>query len=387
MKVLHTADWHLGRLFYGTHLLEDQAYALSQIYTIIEEEKVDAIIIAGDVFDRAVPPVEAVRLWDEFLTKVGEEYKIPLFVISGNHDSGQRLALGAQLLQEKGIHIRGQLTGCVEPVVLATQEGPVHVYMLPYHEPVELQDWLLQEGILTESTSGEESLEVYGAWRDYVKGRTPEGVPIIVVAHAFVAGGLESQSERALLVGGTEAVSPKVWKDFSYTALGHLHRPQRMGIDRIRYSGSLLPYSFDEVGYDKSVTIVELDGTGVTELRTVTIEPLHPVVVLEGPFEEIMRREDWHKSYENAYILVRLTDTTPVIDGMARLRQRFPHIRGLEIVRPPEVEREGAMTPRLEEKDETELFGEFVALVRGDALSEEESKYMERLWREVVEEE
>lgn len=363
MRILHTADWHLGRLFYGTHLTEDQAYVLeNQFYKVLQEESIDAILISGDVYDRAVPPVEAVELWDSVISKLGLDLKIPTIVISGNHDNGVRLEMGRRLLEQSKIYLRGHVNHGLEPILLEDSYGPVAFAPIPFGEE--------QEGYI------EVALEKS---KDYERK--------IALSHAFVAGGVESSSERPLLVGGAGAIHPQVFQGFNYTALGHLHRPQRAGHEMIRYSGSLLPYSFDEVsaktyGHDKSFTIVDMDKSGNCTLSYVPIESKRQLVIIEGFFEDLMKDETIHKKYANDYVLVRLLDGVPIIDGMARLRKVFPMAVALELVGRISEGRESFHETPFYKMNEEDLFKQFIHYVRQSPLTEEEDMLMKKVWHE-----
>ena len=254
MRFIHTADWHLGRYFHGMHLTADQReIIMGQLVPLVQEEKVDAVVIAGDIYDRGVPPVEAVDLFDEFLMKMAEMH-IKVFYIAGNHDSESRLNFGSQLMRASGIFARGRLDDEMAPVVVEDDFGPVAVYLYPYMEPASVRAALGVEKSLDFEQAHELVIERSLAKR-------AGNMRSIAVAHAFLAGGLSSDSERQLAVGGSSNVRPSIFRPFCYTALGHLHNPQRAGADHIRYSGSLMKYSFDEAEQKKGCILVELDGT------------------------------------------------------------------------------------------------------------------------------
>ena len=449
MRILHTADWHLGRLFYNEHLTTDQAHVLEhQFFPLLKEEKIDLVVLSGDVFDRSVPPIEAIELWDSVLHRLAFTENVPMVAISGNHDSGPRLAMGRSAWETQGIHLLGHAHQGMQPIPFQDRHGPIDVWALPYGEVRDMQTELNQLGIIDEninpemnvgsrktskkrrgqcesadlfaslndeditnldnsSSGGNDDMsgidivesdmhvdtnkynwtiaDAYECWSDYAVRRS-KGHRTLCMAHAFVAGGAESESERPLLVGGSGQVPTTVFKDFHYTALGHLHKPQRIGADHIRYSGSLLTYSFDEVGYSKSFTIVDMDGKGSTTISEIPIVGRRQFVSLTGYFDDLLANESLHTQHHNDYVEVRLLDTAPVVDGMRRLRKVFPYCMRLELVGRMEVVRDTTGAKRFKELNERDLFAQFAKEARNEELSEEELAYMETLWHRVLRE-
>ena len=449
MRILHTADWHLGRLFYNEHLTTDQAHVLEhQFFPLLKEEKIDLVVLSGDVFDRSVPPIEAIELWDSVLHRLAFTENVPMVAISGNHDSGPRLAMGRSAWETQGIHLLGHAHQGMQPIPFQDRHGPIDVWALPYGEVRDMQTELNQLGIVDEninpemnvgsrktskkrrgqcesadlfaslndeditnldnsSSGGNDDMsgidivesdmhvdtnkynwtiaDAYGCWSDYAVRRS-KGHRTLCMAHAFVAGGAESESERPLLVGGSGQVPTTVFKDFHYTALGHLHKPQRIGADHIRYSGSLLTYSFDEVGYSKSFTIVDMDGKGSTTICEIPIVGRRQFVSLTGYFDDLLANESLHTQHHNDYVEVRLLDTASVVDGMRRLRKVFPYCMRLELVGRMEVVRDTTGAKRFKELNERDLFAQFAKEARNEELSEEELAYMETLWHRVLRE-
>lgn len=412
MRILHTADWHLGRLFYNEHLTTDQAHVLDhQFFPLLKEEQIDLVVLSGDVFDRSVPPIEAIELWDSVLHRLAFTEKIPMVVISGNHDSGPRLAMGHSAWETHGIHLLGHAHQGINPISFQDAYGQLDVWALPYGEVRDMQSALNRQGVVNSDNSsykGNDEISVVGTaecalgvdtntynwtiadayehWSYYAK-RCSKGHRSLCMAHAFVAGGAESESERPLLVGGSGQVPTTVFKDFTYTALGHLHRPQRIGVDHIRYSGSLLTYSFDEVGYSKSFTIVDIDGKGATTISEIPIVGRRQFVSLTGYFDDLLADESLHIRHHNDYVEVRLLDTAPVVDGMRRLRKVFPYCMRLELVGRMEVVRDTTGAKRFRELNEKDLFAQFAKEARNEELSQEELEYMEGLWHRVLREE
>lgn len=310
MRILHTSDWHLGRLFHRVHLTDDQAHVLEQFVELAREERPDAVLIAGDLYDRAVPPPEAVELLDDVLTRLTAELGIPTFAIAGNHDSAERVGFGARLLAQRELHIAGTL-GQAGVVTLKDAHGEVDFVSVPYAAPEVVRSAFGDETIRGHEAALRAQLAAIAA--------TGSGRRRVAMAHAFVEGATTSESERPLTVGGTGSVDASVFEGFDYVALGHLHRPQQIA-PGVRYSGSLLPYSFSEVGYEKSVSLVELDANGVVQVREIELAPRRRVRVLEGLFEELLAAAP-----SEDYLLVRLEDREPVLDAMARLRRRYPN--------------------------------------------------------------
>lgn len=412
MRILHTADWHLGRLFYNEHLTTDQAHVLEhQFFSVLKDENIDLVVLSGDVFDRSVPPIEAIELWDSVLHRLAFTEKIPMVVISGNHDSGPRLAMGRSAWETHGIYLLGQAHQGMNPILFQDGHGQLDVWALPYGEVRDMQSALNRQGVVNSDNSsykGNDEISVVGTaecalgvdtnkynwtiadayehWSYYAK-RCSKGHRSLCMAHAFVAGGAESESERPLLVGGSGQVPTTVFKGFTYTALGHLHRPQRIGVDHIRYSGSLLTYSFDEVGYSKSFTIVDIDGKGATTISEIPIVGLRQFVSLTGYFDDLLADESLHTRHHNDYVEVRLLDTAPVVDGMRRLRKVFPYCMRLELVGRMEVVQDITGAKRFKELNERDLFAQFAKEARNEELSQEELEYMEGLWHRVLREE
>ena len=412
MRILHTADWHLGRLFYNEHLTTDQAHILDhQFFPLLKEEQIDLVVVSGDVFDRSVPPIEAIELWDSVLHRLAFSENIPMVAISGNHDSGPRLAMGHSAWETHGIHLLGHAHQGINPISFQDAYGQLDVWALPYGEVRDMQSALNRQGVVNSDNSsykGNDEISVVGTaecalgvdtnkynwtiadayehWSYYAK-RCSKGHRSLCMAHAFVAGGAESESERPLLVGGSGQVPTTVFKDFTYTALGHLHRPQRIGVDHIRYSGSLLTYSFDEVGYSKSFTIVDIDGKGATTISEIPIVGRRQFVSLTGYFDDLLADESLHTRHHNDYVEVRLLDTAPVVDGMCRLRKVFPYCMRLELVGRMEVVRDTTGAKRFKELNEKDLFAQFAKEARNEELSQEELEYMEGLWHRVLREE
>ena len=410
MRFLHTADWHLGRIFYGQYLTDDQAYVLEhQFFTILKEEKIDGILLAGDVFDRAVPPIEAIELWDSIITRLAMDYKVPLFVVSGNHDGAERLEVGRSMLSESGIHIWGSPHHALRPFEFESSDGKVAICPMPFSEPRRISDALgfsKNESKLVDTDITEGSLftyvdtneqetdalnlhnydQMYQAWSDRLRNQVPKGMRSIAISHAFVMGGEVGGSERTLSVGGSEQVSPHVFKDFHYTALGHLHGPQRMGADYIRYSGSPLKYSFDEHMQKKSFTIIDMDTKGQVDISTIPVEPKRDVVILEGYFEDLLNNKELQAKHKDDYVQARLLDTMPIMDGMAKLRQVYRCCMTIDLVGRVAAPMADMGDAVFKELNERELFNQFAETVWKEPLTEREQQYINSVWDRILKE-
>ena len=410
MRFLHTADWHLGRIFYGQYLTDDQAHVLeNQFFSILKDEKIDGILLAGDVFDRAVPPIEAIELWDSIITRLAMDYKVPLFVVSGNHDGAERLEVGRSMLSRSGIHIWGSPHHALQPFEFEGADGKVAICPMPFSEPRRIGDALGLGAIVSKPVDidmNEDSLfsyvetdeqepaslnlhnydQMYQAWSDYLFKQVPKGMRSIAISHAFVMGGDVGGSERTLSIGSSEQVSPQVFKDFQYTALGHLHGPQRMGADYIRYSGSPLKYSFDEHTQKKSFTIVDMNTKGQVDISTIPVEAKRDVVILEGYFEDLLNNKELQAEHKEDYVQARLLDTMPIMDGMAKLRQVYHRCMTIDLVgrlAAPIADMGDAVFKELNER---ELFNQFAETVWKEPLTEREQQYINSVWDRILKE-
>ena len=410
MRFLHTADWHLGRIFYGQYLTDDQAYVLEhQFFTILKEEKIDGILLAGDVFDRAVPPIEAIELWDAIITRLAMDFKVPLFVVSGNHDGAERLEVGRSMLSRSGIHIWGSPHHALQPFEFESSDGKVAICPMPFSEPRRIGEALglsASESKTVDTDIADDTLfsyvddkeqetselnlhnydQMYQAWSDYLYKQVPKQMRSIAISHAFVMGGEVGGSERTLSVGGSEQVSPHVFKNFHYTALGHLHGPQRMGADHIRYSGSPLKYSFDEHGQKKSFTIIDMDTNGKVDISTIPVEAKRDVVILEGYFEDLLNNTALQTKHKDDYVQARLLDTMPIMDGMAKVRQVYHRCMTIELaglIATPVVDMGDAV---FKELDERQLFNQFAETVWKEPLTEAEQSYIDSVWDRIIKE-
>ncbi|MGW2784063.1 exonuclease SbcCD subunit D [Streptomyces populi] len=358
MRLLHTSDWHLGRAFHRVNMLDAQARFIGHLVTTAREREADAVVVSGDVYDRAVPPLAAVQLFDDALHRLAD-LGVPTVMISGNHDSARRLGVGAGLIGRAGIHLRTDPAACGTPVVLADAHGDVAFYGLPYLEPALVKD---EFGV---ERAGHET--VLAAAMDRVRadlaGRA-RGTRSVVLAHAFVTGGEASDSERDITVGGVASVPAKVFDGVDYTALGHLHGSQTIA-ERVRYSGSPLPYSFSEADHRKSMWLVDLGPDGFLSAERIDCPVPRPLARLRGRLEDLLADPELER-HTDAWVEATLTDPVRPADPMARLAERFPHTLSLvfDPERPPQAP-DVSYARRIAGRSEEQIAEDFVAHVRG----------------------
>ncbi|MEV7319604.1 exonuclease SbcCD subunit D [Streptomyces sp. NPDC093970] len=358
MRILHTSDWHLGRAFHRVNMLGHQAEFIGHLVATARERAVDAVVVSGDVYDRAVPPLAAVELFDDALNRLAD-LGVPTVMISGNHDSARRLGVGAGLIDRAGIHLRTEPSACGTPVVLTDAFGDVAFYGLPYLEPALVKDEFAVE------KAGHEP--VLAAAMDRVRAdlaaRAP-GTRSVVLAHAFVTGGEASDSERDITVGGVAAVPAGVFDGVDYVALGHLHGCQTL-TERVRYSGSPLAYSFSEAGHRKSMWLVDLAADGTVSAERLDCPVPRPLARIRGTLEDLLADPDLTR-HEAAWIEATLTDPVRPADPMARLADRFPHTLSL-VFAPDRAPDDPDVTyaRRLAGRSDRQIAEDFVAHVRG----------------------
>ena len=373
MKWFHLSDLHLGKRLCEVPLLSDQAHILSQILTLTAVERPDGVLIAGDIYDKPVPSAEAVGLLDDFLVRLSRQ-GVPAYLISGNHDSAERLSFGGRLMAAGGVHVAPVYSGQVEPIVLADQYGPVHLYLLPFLKPAHVRRFFPEASIesYTDAVAAVVSaMEIDPAVRN------------VLVAHQFVTGSVRCASEE-VSVGGTDNVDVSVFDGFDYVALGHLHSPQRAGRDTVRYCGTPLAYSFPEAEQEKSVTVVELKEKGTVSLRTLPLTPLRRLGELRGTYEELTCRQFYEGTdYQSRYLRVVLTDEEDVVDAAVKLRMVYP---GLMQVAYDNHRTQAAGVPELESERRSplELLEEFYegqnGQPMGDAQRQLARELMEQIW-------
>lgn len=359
MRIVHTADWHLGRIFFGVHLTEDQAHVLDQVIDLVKSSDAAALVVAGDVFDRSVPPPDAVDLLDDVLSRLALDVGVPVILIAGNHDSPQRLQFGSRLLRSRQLHIFGGLTSEIGVVTLEDGDGPVDFYALPYAEPAVVRECFEDVTIIDHHTAMRRCVQSIQSSDAAARRR-------VMIAHAFVQGGSGCDSERPLTVGGAGTVDSSCFDGFHYVALGHLHDPQEFADGRIRYSGSLLRYSFTE-GERKVAKVVEMDGKGRCTIEAVPLNPRRQIRCITGTLEEILRGPQDGQSRED-YLEVTLLDRGALLDTMTRIRQVYPN--ALHLVRPFLHSASDADRARIDHTRMTdaELFADFFRAVTSEVI-------------------
>lgn len=380
MRFLHTADLHIGKRVNEFSMLEDQEYILRQILKTADKEQVEAVLIAGDVYDKQVPSAEAVRLFDWFLTQLNSR-KLPVFVIGGNHDSVERLSFGAQIMEESGVYLTQSYDGKVVPVRLEDGYGPVNLWMLPFLKPAMVKRFFPEQEIVTY----QDALEtVIGNMELNREERN------LLIAHQFVTGAVTGGSEDSVevFVGGVENVDASVFADFDYVALGHIHRAQSAGGEQIRYSGTPLKYSFSEIRHEKSVTIAELKEKGSLTVHQVPLKPLHDMREIRGSYEELVLRENYQGTNLEDYLHVILTDENDIPDVIGRLRSIYPNIMKLDYDnqrtrRNQELMKEEAAV----EQSPMELLGQFFSQQNNQEMSPEQTEYARTLMETIRKEE
>lgn len=375
MRLLHLSDLHLGKRVNEYSMLEDQAHILDQIVTIAKEEKVEGVLIAGDVYDKPVPPAEAVKLLDSLLSSFADR-NIPVFFISGNHDSKDRLAFGAELFKKSGVYMAAE--GFLEKVDWKDEHGDLTIWLMPFLKPAQVR-----------SACPEQKIETY---TDAVRAVLEEADPDwsgrnILVAHQFVAGAVSCESEE-VSIGGLDQVDVSVFDGFDYVALGHLHRPQYVGRETVRYCGTPLKYSFSEVHDQKSVTIVDFGEKGCMTLRTVPLTPLRDMKELKGTYLELTSRPFYETQEREAYYHITLTDEEDVMDAIGKLRMVYPNLMKLDY----DNQRVRAQAhydeiEAVEQKRPEDVVAEFYQMINGAPLFKAQKKLTEEIMEKVREEE
>lgn len=367
MRFLHTSDWHLGRSFHRVNLLSAQRAFLDHLVETVRAREIDAVLVAGDVYDRAVPPLAAVELFDDALHRLAA-LGVPTVMISGNHDSARRLGVGSGLMERAGIHLRTDPADCGTPVLLTDAHGPVALYGLPYLEPAMVRDTL--------GARRADHAEVLGAAMERVRadlaGR-PAGTRSVVLAHAFVTGGAVSDSERDITVGGVASVPVAVFDGVDYVALGHLHGCQTL-TERVRYSGSPLAYSFSEAEHRKSSWIVDLDVDGAVHAERVDCPVPRPLARIRGRLEQLLE-DPGPARHEDSWVEATLTDTARPHEPMARLVKRFPHLVSLVFDPDDRPTRSlASYAQRLRGRSDQEIAEDFVEHVRSGRAPDEQER-------------
>lgn len=372
MRLLHISDLHLGKRVNEYSMLDDQAYILEQILEISEQEKVEGVLIAGDVYDKPVPPAEAVRLLDELLSSFADR-KIPVFFISGNHDSKERLSFGAELFKKGNVYIASE--GFYEKINWKDEWGEIDFWMMPFLKPAQVRMVWPEKEIVTYTE----------AVRAVIEEMNPDPEKRnILIAHQFVSGASRCESEE-VVIGGLDQVDASVLECFDYVALGHLHRPQSVGRETVRYCGTPLKYSFSEIHDKKSVTVVDVGKKGQVDVKEVELVPLRDMKELKGTYLELTSRSFYERQEKNSYYHITLTDEEDVLDAISKLRMIYPNLMKLDYdnVRVRSQARYDEID-EVEKKSPEEIVDDFYKLVNGTPLSEKQKKMvaeiLEKIW-------
>ncbi len=376
MKFIHLSDLHIGKRVNEYSMLEDQQYILAQILDIIDASKADAVIIAGDVYDKSVPSAEAVEFFDEFLYKLSIR-ELPTFVISGNHDSPERIAFGGRLMTDKKVYMSPVYNGDVKPVTLTDKNGEINIYMLPFIKPAHVRRYYPDKEIITYTDAMSVAIENMNI--DKSKRN-------ILITHQFVTGAERTESEN-ISVGGTDNVDVSVFDGFDYVALGHIHRAQKCSRETVRYSGTPLKYSFSEVNDKKSVTIVEMNEKGDINIAFGELKPLHDMVEIKGRYNEIMSKDFYENTtYTTDYMHITLTDEEDVPDAIGKLRTVYENLMKLDYDNKRTRSNQILETDfNVETKSPFEVFSEFYKIQNNHELSSKQNEFMNGLIEEIWE--
>lgn len=373
MKLFHLSDLHIGKRVNEFSMIEDQKYILTQILYAADQEKPDGILISGDVYDRTIPTAEAVQVFDAFLTRLSEQ-KIPAFIISGNHDSAERLAFGSSLMGKSGIYFSKVYDGTVEKIPMQDAYGTVWIYLLPFLRPSTIRHALPERAEEVQSAADAVRIALE-------QTKIDEKERNVLLAHQFVTGAKRCDAEE-LQVGDVDQIPAELFALFEYVALGHIHSPQKVGRETVRYCGAPLKYSFSEAGQEKSITVVELKKKGSVDLRTIPLKPLHDLRKIRGTYLEVTAKSFYENRDCEDYLQVTLTDEEDVPDGMAKLRTIYPNLMRLEYDnKRTRSNAEVRAAERVEEKSELELFQEFYELQNNQSMTEVQEQFVEELLR------
>lgn len=376
MKFVHLSDLHLGKRVNGYSMIEDQKYILLKILNVIDEQKAEAVVIAGDVYNKPIPPTEAVQLFDDFLFRLVER-NLQILVISGNHDSPERIAFGSRFMDKSGVHMSQVYNGKNDLVELKDKYGKVNFYMLPFVKPSNVRRFFEDEEINTYTDAVRVAVSHMNVNK---KARN------VIITHQFVTGAQRSESET-IAVGGTDNVDSYVFDDFDYVALGHIHGPQNVGKNTVRYCGTPLKYSFSEISHKKSVTVVEMKEKGNVKVSTVELTPKLDMREIKGTYEELTFKKNYENTNTEDYLHIILTDEEDVADAVAKLRCVYPNLMKLDYDN-TRTRNSFALTQaeETEKKSDTELLSEFFEKQNGKPLSDEQLEYAANLFEQIKEE-
>lgn len=375
MRLIHLSDLHLGKRVNDFSMLEDQRYILLKILQIIDREQPDGVLIAGDIYDKSIPSADAVELLDEFLVGLSKR-NLQIFIISGNHDSPERLAFGGRLMERSGVHLAPVYDGKITSIQLVDEYGPVNIYLLPFIKPAHIRRFFPEKEVAsyTDALSiAVSALELDDSLRN------------VLVTHQFVTGAARSDSEE-FSVGGVDNVDGSVFDRFDYVALGHLHGPQQVGRETMRYCGSPLKYSFSEAGQKKSLTVVELGAKGNVAVHTVPLAPMRDMIELRGSYEQLTYQKFYEgKGYQESYLHITLTDEDDIFDGMRKLQTIYPYLMKLDYDnRRTQADEWNGERENAQRKSPMELLDEFYEKQNGQPMGESQREFakdlMEKIW-------
>lgn len=399
MKIIHTGDWHIGKIVNEFSMIDDQRYILNELIKLINLEKPDVLIIAGDIYDRSIPPVEAVDLLNEVFSKILIDNKVKIIAISGNHDSGERVSFGSKILEKEGLYIQGIIEDEIKSIRIDDEEGNVNFYMIPYVDPAILRRKFNNPEIRNHN-------DAMKAVINRIKPSLNENERNIVVTHGYVTykrkdaidkdgenlyelADLEvSDSERPLSIGGTDLIDSDNFDCFDYVALGHLHGRQKVGREEIRYSGSLMKYSFSEINHKKGVVIIEIDGNKKINIRQEELRPKRNMRIIRGPLDELIKAGLEDYSNREDYIQAILTDEGEIIDPIGKLRSAYPNIMILKREEKKDIGTSlTAASKGYKSKTELELFEEYYDRLGSGEFTEEKKEVIRNVVNEVFREE
>lgn len=384
MKIIHLADMHLGKILQEQSLIEDQEYMLNKIIELIKEQNIEAIVISGDIYDRSVPPTEAVNLLDTFLNIIIKELKKKVFIIAGNHDSKERLGFGNKIFENDGLYIESKYEGTIKKVQLEDEYGKLNIYMLPFIKPIEVRKYILEE---QENTlSYDETIH-----KIIEKENIDESQRNIILTHQFVTAigaDVERTESEVVSVGGLDNVDVSNFKQFDYVAIGHVHRPQKVGRDTARYAGTMLKYSFSEVNHKKTIPIIDFKEKGNIDIKLEELKPLRDMREIKGPIEELIKKENYEGENTEDYIRAIITNDEPVYDAIGKIRKIYPNVLKLEIQNAKtamNMEQQENNLQNVRNKSEIELFNDFYKFQNNIELNDEQVEFMEKLIKQIKE--
>lgn len=380
MKILHLSDMHIGKNVLEQSMIEDQEYMLEQIIKKIKKEKIEVVLISGDVYDRSIPPSEAVNLLDNFLKILIKDLKLKVFIIAGNHDSKERLNFGSKIFEEEGLYICTSYEGNIKKVQLEDKYGKINIYMLPYIKPIEVKRYFKD----TEINSYNDAIK-----NIIKKEKINQDERNIILSHQFVTAGNiepEKSDSETLFLGGTENVDVSNYDKFDYVALGHIHGPQRIGRDTARYAGTILKYSFSEVNQKKALTVIDYKEKGNLEYKLIPLVPIRDMRVIKGPIEELLKEENYIGTNRNDYIRAIITNEEPIYDAIGQIKRVYPNTLRLDIENSKFVQSfENKLTniDEIKKRDELELFNEFFQFQNNTELNKMQTEIMKNIISDV----